>query len=88
MRTDTASYPATPHTHTGGREPWEMPDRRNKKGDRVGDDNYLSASAVQLEYRKSEPVTEKLVSVIERQRGTRKSSDLIFKEGQFWRTFQ
>lgn len=38
-----------------------MSDRRNKKGDRVGDGNYLSASDVQLEYRKNEPVTEKLM---------------------------
>lgn len=61
VRIDTASYPATPHTHTESREPWEMSERRNKKGDREGDGNYLSSSAVQLEYRKSEPVTEKLM---------------------------
>lgn len=61
MRIDTASYPATPHIHTESREPGEMSDRRKKKGDRIGDGNYLSASAVQLEYRESEPVTEKLM---------------------------
>lgn len=31
-RIDTSSYPATPHTHTESREPWEMSDKRNKKG--------------------------------------------------------
>lgn len=56
MRIDTASYPATTHTHTESHES----DRRNKKGDRIGDGNYLSVSAVLLEYRKSEQVKEKL----------------------------
>lgn len=60
-RIDPASSLATPHTHTESREPREMSDRRNTKDDRERDDNYLSASAVQLEYRKSEPVTEKLM---------------------------
>lgn len=56
-----ANSPATPHSHAQSREPWEVSDRRNKKGDREGDGNYLSASAVQLKYRKSEQVTEKLM---------------------------
>lgn len=59
-----------------------MSDRGNKKGDRVGDGNYLSASDVQLEYRKSEPVTEKLmiqsVRATKREKKSLKRKEYLF----------
>lgn len=54
--------PITSHSHTQSRETWEGFDRKEKKGERKKKDgNYLSALAVQLEYRKSEHITEKLM---------------------------
>lgn len=48
-----------------------------KEGDREGDGNYLCASAVQLEYGKNEPVTEKWMR--EWKRGTKRERKRSWK---------
>lgn len=59
-----------------------MSDRGNKKRMRGGGDvNYLSSSDVQLEYRKSEQVTKKLMRRDRKTKRRGESSESKFKEG-------
>lgn len=57
VRIDFASYPATPHTPYRERRARRGGGEEIRKGDRGGDGDYLSASAVQLECKESAPVT-------------------------------